>query len=233
MATLANAQRDYRVLIEHLLRWAPFGGPPAEETFLRFGLSPAQVARRVSDFLGRDGNEGTSDKEVTLRKVVTVLLAESGAVAGSAHDDNHVSRAGASTHPACTQRTDLRSSRLSRDPPDPNVTQRPVDRSLGRGEVKSVDNEIDCHETGIEASGPFPWQVHARCRGYPTDVFFHAEHERGATRHTNEARAKQFCDDCAVISECLKHALSWPELYGVWGGTTPAERITIREGNKR
>lgn len=45
-----SSRRD-GALIEHVLRWAPFGAPPAEEIFVNFGLTPSQVAERVHHYL--------------------------------------------------------------------------------------------------------------------------------------------------------------------------------------
>jgi WhiB family redox-sensing transcriptional regulator len=38
--------------------------------------------------------------------------------------------------------------------------------------------------------------------------------------------AKAICSTCPVISECLAYGIN--EAYGVWGGTTPAERYEMR-----
>lgn len=36
------------------------------------------------------------------------------------------------------------------------------------------------------------------------------------------------CQSCPVRLECLHHALNFPELYDVWGGTTPPQRQAMR-----
>lgn len=57
------------------------------------------------------------------------------------------------------------------------------------------------------------------------DVFF------GADRQDYDGeRAKQICAMCPVAAECRTAALDAVASYdfGVWGGTTPAERARIR-----
>ena len=73
------------------------------------------------------------------------------------------------------------------------------------------------------------WQLHALCRGMPPTVFYPPEDERGPRRRRRQHRAKRICRHCPVKNECLEHALTWPELDGVWGETTPAERISMRD----
>lgn len=42
-------------------------------------------------------------------------------------------------------------------------------------------------------------------------------------------RALNACwNECPVQIECLTHALSWPEVHGVWGGTFPGDRKFAR-----
>ncbi len=41
-----------------------------------------------------------------------------------------------------------------------------------------------------------------------------------------EARAKTFCLACPVRGECLDYAIA-ADMYGVWGGTSRAERQVI------
>jgi len=45
----------------------------------------------------------------------------------------------------------------------------------------------------------------------------------------NHARlAKQFCASCPVKRECAEYAIAALEPHGIWGGTTPRERIAAR-----
>jgi WhiB family redox-sensing transcriptional regulator len=43
------------------------------------------------------------------------------------------------------------------------------------------------------------------------------------TRH-----AKRICAQCPIQAECLTWALDTGQPHGIWGGTTPAERRTMR-----
>jgi WhiB family transcriptional regulator, redox-sensing transcriptional regulator len=68
------------------------------------------------------------------------------------------------------------------------------------------------------------WQLHGRCRGLDSSLFFHPEHERGPARAAREARAKAICRTCPVLVECRRHALQTREPYGIWGAMSADER---------
>lgn len=72
------------------------------------------------------------------------------------------------------------------------------------------------------------WQDLAKCRDEPSDLFFGPEREPAAVRRARERDATRICRRCPVLKECRMHALSVPELYGVWGGTTEEERLRAR-----
>ena len=70
------------------------------------------------------------------------------------------------------------------------------------------------------------WMCDALCKSYPDVNFF-------PTRNDPGTKAKAVCARCPVSSECLDLALALGRrLDGIWGGTTPAERVQIlrREG---
>lgn len=71
------------------------------------------------------------------------------------------------------------------------------------------------------------WQEQGNCVGVDVEVFFLPTMARGADKAYRESVAKQVCEGCPVIQECLAHALRVPEDYGVWGGTTPEERAEL------
>ena len=50
---------------------------------------------------------------------------------------------------------------------------------------------------------------------------------RGKKKRQIEKEAKKVCNGCPVINECLSHAISIPEFFGVWGGMTADERNRI------
>ena len=62
------------------------------------------------------------------------------------------------------------------------------------------------------------------CAGQPelVPVFF------GETQALQE-QAKGICFGCPVQFECLEGALQRREPYGVWGGTSPADRRRLRQ----
>jgi hypothetical protein len=37
-----------RHIIQYMLRWAPFGGPPDDDVLPRFGMTPVQLRRRFA-----------------------------------------------------------------------------------------------------------------------------------------------------------------------------------------
>ena len=50
-----------------------------------------------------------------------------------------------------------------------------------------------------------------------------------ATPHSPEAaEAKALCQTCPVLDECGLHAMTYPEPFGVWGGTDEVERRALR-----
>ena len=57
-----------RQIVQFIVRWAPFGGPPDEEVLPRFGLTPAQLRQRFTQILSAmtsPGNE-LNDEDAAL-----------------------------------------------------------------------------------------------------------------------------------------------------------------------
>ena len=73
----------------------------------------------------------------------------------------------------------------------------------------------------IDAERP-RWVADAACRGVTQRMFF----DRGASKIHVE-RALAICGRCTVKDECLRYGID--EVDGVWGGTTPAQRVRIRK----
>ena len=71
------------------------------------------------------------------------------------------------------------------------------------------------------------WQEESNCRGEDSDLFFLDPQARGKIKREKEREAKKICKGCPVIEQCLDHALSIPEFFGVWGGMTADERNSI------
>ncbi|NKR53085.1 WhiB family transcriptional regulator [Rhodococcus hoagii] len=60
------------------------------------------------------------------------------------------------------------------------------------------------------------------CKTSP-DLFFPEQRETAKA-----AKALQMCRSCPVRTQCLDLAIRRREKFGIWGGTTPAERERIR-----
>lgn len=67
------------------------------------------------------------------------------------------------------------------------------------------------------------WVSRAACRGEDPAMFFP---EYGMSRYAYRALA--ICAECPVKAECLDHALTHDEEYGIWGGTSQRERRRIK-----
>jgi Transcription factor WhiB len=65
------------------------------------------------------------------------------------------------------------------------------------------------------------WMLDALCREYLELVFV-------PTFGPVSDKARKLCRSCLVRAECLGYALVRPELLGVWGGTTTADRDRAR-----
>lgn len=78
----------------------------------------------------------------------------------------------------------------------------------------------------------YSWQARAACAGIPGEVFVGPDDERLRDRIQRESLALRVCRGCPVRDACLQHALQVPERYGVWGNTTPEERLTLRAADR-
>ena len=67
------------------------------------------------------------------------------------------------------------------------------------------------------------WHDRAACAAY--EEFKHWWFPAEDTTYGDEPR--QICSHCPVRSQCLEYAITLPERYGMWGGTTPAERKAL------
>lgn len=69
------------------------------------------------------------------------------------------------------------------------------------------------------------WQDQALCAGQNPDLWF--QDGNGPDKYRNTQLARALCAGCPVTAECLTHAMEQPELWGVWGGTTPQARRAL------
>lgn len=71
----------------------------------------------------------------------------------------------------------------------------------------------------------FPDLSRALCREVGVEFFYPDEdNPRDITMYS---AARKICSNCEVKDECLEWAVKH-ENFGMWGGTTPRERATIR-----
>lgn len=68
------------------------------------------------------------------------------------------------------------------------------------------------------------WRERALCREIGTELFF--SEEKGDTAGTRQAR--KVCRLCDVQAECLTEAITNDEMYGIWGGLNPDQRMRIQ-----
>jgi len=75
-----------------------------------------------------------------------------------------------------------------------------------------------------------PWTFeNPLCSQIGLETFFEDSEKvnsKGTAREDYRAAIK-ICSSCAHISECAEWAIKH-ELFGIWGGTTPIQRKTIR-----
>lgn len=71
------------------------------------------------------------------------------------------------------------------------------------------------------------WQLKAHCAGVGLDNYFGNEQEQPTMSFKQIRQASKLCDVCPVYRECLNHALSNKEEYGVWAGTSGRVRRKI------
>lgn len=75
---------------------------------------------------------------------------------------------------------------------------------------------------------PVPAWAAAACRGTDPEDWYAAP-----TDTTTIMFCKRICRRCYIRPDCLTHALTTGEIYGIWGGKTPNERAAIRKYRNR
>jgi WhiB family redox-sensing transcriptional regulator len=81
--------------------------------------------------------------------------------------------------------------------------------------------ESRSHAPDVPAGREPTWEDFANCLGSDPYLFF-------PMRGESACEAKEACRGCVVREECLEHALSVPEKFGIWGGLSERERRRIR-----
>lgn len=72
------------------------------------------------------------------------------------------------------------------------------------------------------------WRMAGACLTADPDLFFPIA--VGTVASNQIARAQRICAACAVKQQCLDFAMRTREPTGIWGGTTPEERIRVLRG---
>jgi WhiB family redox-sensing transcriptional regulator len=75
------------------------------------------------------------------------------------------------------------------------------------------------------------WRTAGACLSADPELFFPIATGTVAVREV--ARAQQVCARCQVRQECLDFAMRTGETHGIWGGTTPEERLRARRQRSR
>ena len=75
------------------------------------------------------------------------------------------------------------------------------------------------------------WRKTGACLAADPDLFFPVG--AGAASAPEASRALSLCDNCPVKRQCLDFAIQTGETNGIWGGTTPEERIRVLRGRNR
>jgi len=76
------------------------------------------------------------------------------------------------------------------------------------------------------------WRSASACRHANPDIFFPVA-TAASGRAEQAARAKAICARCPVWSQCLEFAQVNELNHGIWGGTTPEDRMRIRRREQR
>ena len=79
----------------------------------------------------------------------------------------------------------------------------------------------------------FWWHGNAMCRGEDIAVFFAEDGERATSLERKYQEAKELCAGCPVAQHCLDYAIANNIKYGVWGGSDPDERGSLRRRRQR
>ena len=66
------------------------------------------------------------------------------------------------------------------------------------------------------------WRDYAACQGIDPELWYPMKGDK-----VTERRALAICSRCPVREECLADAVTGGVLWGIWGGTTEAERAPM------
>jgi WhiB family redox-sensing transcriptional regulator len=75
------------------------------------------------------------------------------------------------------------------------------------------------------------WRAASACLDSDLDMFFPVA--VGTAANSQVSRALRICQACPVTQQCLDFALRSGEKDGIWGGTTPEQRVRARRARNR
>src|SRR5271170_1961141 len=75
------------------------------------------------------------------------------------------------------------------------------------------------------------WRAAGACLSADPELFFPIA--QGSLADRQVISALRVCAGCAVRQQCLDFAMTTGEAHGIWGGTTPDERIRARRRSMR
>lgn len=82
--------------------------------------------------------------------------------------------------------------------------------------------------TGRKGAEAVDWRGLAACQDIDPDLFFPVAAPNSDAGKRQAAQARAVCRSCPARVPCLGFAVATRQAWGVWGGTTPAERGTDR-----
>jgi WhiB family transcriptional regulator, redox-sensing transcriptional regulator len=75
------------------------------------------------------------------------------------------------------------------------------------------------------------WRAAGACASADPELFYPIA--TGVIGASQAAKAQRICAGCGVRQQCLDFAVQTGEMNGIWGGTTPEERIRARRAQLR
>lgn len=95
------------------------------------------------------------------------------------------------------------------------------DMGIARPKPQTILGEL-VRITPVEDESPLAWKQLGNCKGTDPEFFYPDPANKKA-----ESRAVKACQNCRVADICLEFAINNRERFGVWGGSTQAERRRI------
>ena len=88
--------------------------------------------------------------------------------------------------------------------------------------IERTYSQTDTRANLVSVTSKDEWREKAKCFGM-TKLFFQPESERPNAKDLREKAAKNICETCSVVAQCLDFGNANKE-HGIWGGLTEVER---------